>query len=46
MFGVALIVVGAVFLLKNLGIISGFAWDVVWPILVIVIGAAMLLKKK
>lgn len=44
--GVALIVVGAVFLLKNLGVISGFAWDVVWPILVIVAGAVMVFRRK
>ena len=46
MLGVALIVVGAVFLLKNLGIITGFAWEIVWPILVIAVGAVMIFKRK
>ena len=46
MFGAALVIVGVIFLLKNLGIISGIAWDVVWPVALIVIGTSLLFKKK
>lgn len=46
MFGISLIVIGAIFLLKNLGIVPGIAWDIVWPIALIVIGLAMVFKKK
>ncbi len=46
MLGVALVVIGAIFLLKNLGLISGIAWDIVWPTIVIVVGAAMIMKKR
>jgi len=46
MFGTALVVVGVIFLLKNTGLISGVAWDIIWPIALIVIGASLLFKKK
>ena len=46
MFGAALIIVGAIFLLKNLGIIEGVAWDIVWPIVVVVVGVMMVFKRK
>ena len=46
MFGVALVVVGVVFLLKNLGILPSVAWDIVWPVALVVIGLAMIFKKK
>nr|AQS29871.1 hypothetical protein [uncultured bacterium] len=46
MLGVALVVVGAIFLLKNLGIISGTTWDVIWPLILVVAGTAMILKKR
>lgn len=44
MLGAALIIVGIIFLLKNIGIMPEIAWDVVWPVLVIVIGVVMVFK--
>jgi hypothetical protein len=42
----ALIIVGAIFLLKNLGLLMAVNWDIVWPIVLIVIGILMLYKKR
>ena len=46
MFGVALIVLGAIFLLKNLGLLAMVNWDIIWPIVLIAVGVAMMVKKK
>ena len=46
MFGIALVIIGIVFLMKNLGLMPSIAWDIVWPIVIIVIGLAMMIKKK
>ena len=46
MWGVALIVLGAIFLLKNLGLLAMVNWDIIWPIVVIALGIAMVSKKK
>ena len=46
MIGAAFIIIGILFLLKNLGLIQGIAWDIVWPIVLIVLGASILFKKK
>ena len=46
MFGVALVVVGAIFLLKNTGLVPNIAWDIIWPIVLIAFGVAMIFKKK
>ncbi len=43
---IAIIVIGFIFLLKNLGIITGPAWDIIWPLLIIALGFSMLLKPK
>jgi hypothetical protein len=40
-----LIVVGAVFLLMNLGIFRGIYWGTWWPILLIGLGALLLAKR-
>ncbi|KKT40930.1 MAG: hypothetical protein UW30_C0015G0001 [Candidatus Giovannonibacteria bacterium GW2011_GWA2_44_13b] len=44
-FAGILIIIGAVFLLKNLGIVSAEAWGLIWPSALIVMGAYMLWKK-
>ncbi|MFH1111929.1 MAG: DUF5668 domain-containing protein [Patescibacteria group bacterium] len=41
-----LIILGLVFLFKNLGWISGGAWGVIWPLIIIIFGVAMLSKKR
>ena len=46
MIGAAFVVMGTVFLLKNLGIMPDIAWDIIWPIVLIVVGATMIFKKK
>ena len=46
MLAAALIIIGAVFLLKNLGIMPSIAWDIVWPIVLIVVGLVMIFKRK
>ena len=44
--GLILIIIGIVFLLQNLGYISGGAWGVIWPAILIVMGVNILLKRK
>lgn len=44
--GITLIVIGVIFLLKNLGILGAINWDIIWPIALIALGALMVLKKK
>ena len=44
--GFLLIIVGVLFLLKNLGIISGSFWDILWPIVVVFVGISMLFSRK
>lgn len=46
MFGAALVVIGLVFLLKNLGLMPNIAWDVIWPIVLIVLGLTLIFKKR
>lgn len=46
MLGIALIILGAIFLLKNLGFLAMVNWDIIWPIVVIAIGIAILSKKR
>ncbi len=43
-FGVVVLLVGIVFLLQNLGLIEGSAWNVVWPIIIILFGITILIK--
>jgi len=46
MMAITLIVIGGIFLLKNLGIMPGIAWDIIWPMVLIVVGLAMLFRKR
>jgi len=46
MLGAGLIIVGIIFLLKNLGIMPEIAWDLIWPIIFIVVGLTMVFKHK
>lgn len=43
-FGLVLIIIGAVFLLQNLGILTGDSWNVVWPAIIILLGIIVLTK--
>jgi hypothetical protein len=44
-FAYFLIIVGVVFLLRNLGLLPVGAWDVIWPSLLIVWGLSMILGR-
>ena len=44
--GLILLVIGIVYLVKNLGFISGAAWSIIWPIILVVIGLSIVLKRK
>ncbi len=39
------IILGLVFLLKNLGLITAATWSVVWPLVLILIGVYILWKQ-
>lgn len=43
--GLVVFVVGVVFLLQNLGYISGSVWGFVWPIIIIAVGLSMILNR-
>jgi len=43
---IAIIIIGAIYLLKNLGVISVNLWSIIWPILIILFGIALLIRKK
>lgn len=45
MLGVILIVIGAIFLLKNLGIITGDVWEIIWPVLLIALGLSFFFRR-
>jgi len=44
--GIVLIVVGAYLVLNNLGYLSGFRWDLLWPVLLIALGLLVLLRRR
>ncbi len=41
-----LVIVGVVMLLKNLGVITAEAWDIVWPVALIALGLSMVWRRK
>jgi len=44
-WGVALVVIGAYYLLYNLGLLGWLRGDVLWPVLLIVFGVFLLLRR-
>jgi membrane-associated PAP2 superfamily phosphatase len=44
-FGIAVVVIGVVFLLQNLGFISSNVWSIIWPVLIILFGFSIIFKK-
>ena len=45
MFGIFLIIIGGVFLARNVGIIDEGAWDVIWPIALVAFGLYLIAKR-
>ncbi|MEA2669366.1 MAG: phage shock protein [Chloroflexota bacterium] len=44
--GIILIVLGAYFLLTNLGVLSNLRWDLFWPAVLIVLGLLLLVRRR
>ena len=45
-FGFFILALGILFLLKNLGVVYGDIWDILWPLLIIAFGASLVFKKR
>lgn len=45
MFGIFLIIIGGVYLLKNTGYLTQGAWDLVWPLALVSFGLYLVAKK-
>lgn len=43
-FPLAIIIIGVILLLENLGVITGNIWEWVWPSLIVILGLSMLFK--
>lgn len=43
-FGVLLIIVGTILLLKNLGLMN-VAWDIIWPVIIVLTGLSMVMRR-
>jgi hypothetical protein len=44
--GIIFVAIGVAFLLENLGIYIGIKWGIVWPLILIMIGLHLVIKKK
>lgn len=44
--GLVLIAIGVLFLLKNIGVLEGIDWGIIWPLAIIAIGLNLFLKKR
>lgn len=40
--GLILVLIGGVFLLENLGILAGDAWEIIWPVIIIIFGFSVI----
>lgn len=45
MAGFLLIIIGVIFLLKHLDFISAGAWEILWPILLIILGISFVVRR-
>lgn len=43
--GIIIFLVGLIFLLKDLGYITFITWDMVWPVIIMVIGLSIAFKR-
>jgi len=46
LFGIIVLVIGVMFLLQSTGVIAGSVWAIFWPILLIIIGLAIIFRRK
>lgn len=44
--GLLVLAAGIVFLMQNLGYISGSVWNILWPSFVIIAGLVMIMRQK
>jgi hypothetical protein len=44
--GFFVLALGILFLLKNIGVIYGDMWDIVWPLIIIAFGVSLLFKHR
>ena len=44
-WGGVLVIIGALFLLANLGVLNNLDWNVIWPLLLIALGVWLLLAR-
>ncbi len=44
--GLLVILVGVLFLFKNVGLINTISWGVLWPVIVMLIGIAMVTRRR
>lgn len=45
MTGIIVAIVGVLFLLKELGYVSMVNWNLIWPVIVILVGLSMTMKR-
>lgn len=45
MVGIVLLIMGVMFLLKNLGLLPWFRWSIFWPVVLIVAGLAIIIGR-
>lgn len=45
MLGKILIILGVLYFLKNIGVITGSVWGILWPILIILLGLYLIKGK-
>ena len=45
MAGLIVMLVGVLFLLRNLGLIPHISWDIIWPVFVIIVGISMMERR-
>ena len=43
LFGVGMIILGMIVLLGNLGVFDSVRWEIVWPVVIVVLGVTILL---
>ncbi len=42
--GISIVAIGVIFLLQNLGLISINVWQIIWPILIVILGLSMMYR--